>query len=141
MSASKLRAGKSTEMNYWLRARVGLQGLTLGALVVGSMSIQKPRQEELAMLNTGGEESELAKKKEKEKLEFEARLKEAQATTAMEEGLLKKVGKGPAVHRREERIEAEPAANTTSGVVKQSNSWRWWGWSKSGEDKNKSDPS
>jgi len=141
MSAVKLRAGKSTEMNYWLRARVGLQGLTLVALVAGSMSIQKARQEETARLHAGGDESELAKKKEKEKLEFEARLKEAQVATAMEEGLSKKVVKGPAVHRREEKIQAEPAANTTSAAVKESNGWRWWWWSKSGEDKSKSDSS
>jgi hypothetical protein len=117
-------------MNYWLRARVGLQGLTLVALVAGSMSIQKARKEEMARLNAGGDEGGLAQK-EKEKLEFEERLKEAQATTEMEEGLSKRVVKGPAVRteKREERIQAsssEPATNTTSAAVKQSKSWRWW---------------
>lgn len=124
-------------MNFWLRARVGLQGLTLVALVAGSMSIQEARKEEMARLNAGGDEGELAQKKEKEKLEFEERLKEAQAATEMEEGLSKRVVKGPAVRteKREERIQAsssEPAANTTATAVKQSKSWRWW-WSKSGD--------
>ena len=122
-------------MNYWLRARVGLQGLTLVALVAGSMSIQKARKEEMARLNAGGDDGELAQKKEK--LEFEERLKEAQATTEMEEGLSKRVVKGPAVRteKREERIQAsfsEPATNTTPAAVKQSKSWRWW--SKGGDN-------
>jgi len=40
-------------MNFWLRARVVLQGLTLVALLAGSMSIQKARKEELARSNIG----------------------------------------------------------------------------------------
>lgn len=117
-------------MNLWLRARVGLQGLTLVAIVAGS----QVRKEEMARLN---DEGELAQKKE-EKLEFEERLKEAQATTEMEQGFSKRVVKGPAVRteKREERIQAsssEPAANPTSAAVKQSKSWAWWG-SKSGDN-------
>lgn len=142
MSAIKLRAGKSSEMNYWLRARVGLQGLTLAALVVGSMAIQNARKEEMAQLNAGEGEGELAQKKEKEKLEFEERLKEAQAATEMEEGLSKKVVKGPAVknEKREERMLAgqsgasEPAANATSAAVKESKTWRWWSKKESDND-------
>ena len=141
MSAVKLRAGKSSEMNLWLRARVGLQGLTLVALVAGSMAIQKARKEETDRLNAGGGEGELAQKKEKERLEFEERLKEAQATTEMEQGLSKRVVKGPAVRteKREERIQASSSepANTTSAAVKQSKSWRWW--SKSGDKESNSD--
>ncbi|KJA25308.1 hypothetical protein HYPSUDRAFT_109338, partial [Hypholoma sublateritium FD-334 SS-4] len=38
MSAVKMRQGQSQSMNYWMRARVALQGLTLGALVIGSMA-------------------------------------------------------------------------------------------------------
>jgi len=39
-----MKAGKSKDMQYWLRARVALQGLTLVALVVGSMAIQASRK-------------------------------------------------------------------------------------------------
>jgi len=138
MSAAKLRAGKSSDMNFWLRARVVLQGLTLVALLAGSMSIQKIRKEELARLNIGEDglpqieaTTELAReKKEKERLGFEERLKAAQATTEMEEGLARRVVKGPAVHRERREDEPHPAANATTAAVKKSESWRWW--SKSG---------
>ncbi|KAF8978554.1 hypoxia induced protein conserved region-domain-containing protein, partial [Cyathus striatus] len=46
MSAYKMRRGQSKEMNYWLRARVALQGATLVALVGGSMAIQKQRNKD-----------------------------------------------------------------------------------------------
>lgn len=135
MSAAKLRAGKSSDMNYWLRARVVLQGLTLVALLAGSMSIQKTRKEELARLNIGEDglpqidaTTELLreKKKEKEKLEFEERLKEAQAATEIEEGFGRRVVKGPAVHKERREDESRPAANATIAAVKKSESWRWW---------------
>jgi len=76
ISAAKFRAGKSSDVNFWLRARVVLQGLTLNALLAGSMSIQEVQKEELARLNIGQDieaTTEPARKKEKEKLEFEER--------------------------------------------------------------------
>lgn len=48
MSAVKMKAGKSKDMQYWLRARVALQGLTLVALVAGSMAIQASRKAQLS---------------------------------------------------------------------------------------------
>jgi len=53
MSAVKMRAGKSTSMNYWLRARVGLQGVTLVALVAGSMALQKQKNAQISDLDIG----------------------------------------------------------------------------------------
>lgn len=50
MSAAKMRAGKSTAMNYWLRARVVLQGVTLVALVAGSMALQKKKDTQISDL-------------------------------------------------------------------------------------------
>ncbi|KAF9045607.1 hypoxia induced protein conserved region-domain-containing protein, partial [Panaeolus papilionaceus] len=81
MSAVKMRKGKSKEMNHWMRARVVLQGLTLAALVAGSMSLRAARK-----ASEGNQtEAELAEaKKQQDKAEFEMRLKGAEATTAME---------------------------------------------------------
>lgn len=52
MASIKMRAGKSKDMQYWLRARVGLQGLTLVALVAGSMAIQAQRKAQVADAGT-----------------------------------------------------------------------------------------
>ena len=89
MSAVKMRAGKSKDMNYWLRARVGLQGVTIVALVAGSMSLQA--QGEKVEEATGVTEET---KKEKEKEEFEIRLRVAQAAYEEEVALAGKTVRG-----------------------------------------------
>jgi cobalamin-dependent methionine synthase I len=99
------------------------------------MSIQKARKQEIASLNIGEDglpqieaTTELLreKKKEKEKMEFEERLKAAQAATEMEEGLPRRVVKGPAVHRERREEESHTATNATTAAVRKSESWRWW---------------
>lgn len=103
-------------MNYWLRARVVLQGVTIVALVAGSMSLQAQKKKvEEAMGGTA------EMKKEKEKEEFESRLRGAQATYEEEAALAGKMIKGPTVRkhvhpesgaqeREEETIERKAAA-------------------------------
>jgi hypothetical protein len=77
MSAYKLRQGKSKEMNHWLRARVALQGVTVVALLIGSMQLQKAHRE----TKVKGAEAE----KLRERMEFEKRLLEAEWATQEEE--------------------------------------------------------
>jgi len=119
MSAVKLRAGKSQQMNHWLRARVALQGATVVALLLGSTWgrewLKKNFGKEGAIASS--EEAELSKelKREKERMEFEERLRGAQEATEQEESLGisgKRVVKGPTV--------------TTSAAVKNSDSYRQW---------------
>ena len=82
MSAYRLRQGKSKEMNHWLRARVALQGVTVVALLVGSVQLQKAsRDAEAVRAREGAAEAEKAR----ERMEFERRLLEAERTTAEEE--------------------------------------------------------
>ena len=90
MSAVKMRAGKSTDMNYWLRARVVLQGVTIVALVAWYMSLQEQRKRAEEVKGVTEET-----KMEKEKEEFESRLRVAQA--AYEEALAGKTFKGSTV--------------------------------------------
>lgn len=149
MSAIKMRQGQSKHMNYWLRARVVLQGLTLVALVGGAMSIREARKKQQELEN-GGEGALVAeeKKKELEKLRFESRLEEARQATEQEEAMGlqgMKVVSGPAVNtaRRDEaerkkqagKAEAEAVptsatitapAESTMSAVKKSSSWRFW---------------
>jgi len=80
MSAVKMRQGKSQSMNYWMRARVGLQGVTLVALVVGAMKLTQ--EKEAAAAVTLPAESAL-----KDKLEFEQRLRDAEQAHSEETGI------------------------------------------------------
>ncbi|KAF8902595.1 hypoxia induced protein conserved region-domain-containing protein [Gymnopilus junonius] len=98
MAAVKLRTGKSKQMNYWLRARVGLQGATVVALLMGSTWGQEwvkdnfGKEDSIAAV----EEIDLSKelKREKERMEFEERLREAQAATEEEEMLRTRTDNG-----------------------------------------------
>lgn len=150
MSAVKMRAGKSQSMNYWLRARVVLQGVTLVALVAGSMALQKQKKAQISDLGIDAAElprneatTELSREKKKilEQREFEERLKAAE-DAAEQEGVGMMVVKGPSVNkeRREEkkRVQTQQADSDASqsavlSEVKKSNSWLWWSSGKSSE--------
>ena len=147
MSAVKMRAGKSKSMNYWLRARVALQGVTLVALVAGSMILQRRRNAQISDLGIDAAElprneatTELSREKKRilEQQEFEERLKGAQAAAEQEKGVGMMIVKGPSVNkeRREEekkKVQAQQPDASQSPVlneVKKSNGWFWWSsWS------------
>jgi len=86
-------------MNYWMRARVGLQGVTLVALVTGAMMIQaekeKKEKDRAAGIELPPTPEELAKRA-KEAEEFEKRLKGAEEAQREEDALLRGKGKGSA---------------------------------------------
>jgi len=139
MSAVKMRAGKSKQMNHWLRARVGLQGVTLVALLMGSTWgrewIKKywGKEDTIASVEEVGPAKE--SKREKEKLEFEERLRGAQAAMEQEESFRmsdgKKVVSGPTT--------VENGKGEVAEAVKKSSGWRLWRTSSSqeGEDSSK----
>jgi len=158
MSAVKMRAGKSKSMNYWLRARVGLQGVTLVALVAGSMALQKQKNAQISDLGIDAAElprneatTELSREKKKilEQREFEERLKAAELASEQEQGAGMMVVKGPSVNkeRREEgkkRVQTQQGDSDASqspvlNEVKKSNNWLWWsnGKNSEGEEENK----
>ena len=161
MSAVKMRAGKSKSMNYWLRARVVLQGVTLVALVAGSMALQKQKNAQISDLGIDAAElprneatTELSREKKKilEQREFEERLKDAEAAAEREQGVGMMVVKGPSVNkeRREEEKKRAQTQQTDSedasqspvlNEVKKSNSWLWWSSGKSSEQQVKSNES
>jgi hypothetical protein len=148
MSSIKMRQGQSKHMNYWLRARVVLQGLTLVALVGGAMSIREARKKQQELENGDGASATEERKKELEKLQFESRLEEARQATEQEEAMGlqgMKVVSGPAVktarrdeeERKKQAMKAEAGAaptstpvsapaESTSSAVKKSSSWRFW---------------
>ena len=80
-------------MNYWPRARVVLQGMTIVALVAGPISLQAQQKRVEEAMGVTEE-----KKKEKEKEEFESRLRVAQAAYEEEVALAGKTVKGPTVN-------------------------------------------
>ena len=152
MSAVKMRAGKSKSMNYWLRARVVLQGVTLVALVAGSMVLQKRKDAQISDLGIDAAElprneatTELSREKKRilERQEFEERLKDAQAAAEQEQGIGTMVVKGPSVNkerREEEKKKVQPdASQSVLNEVKKSNSWGWWSSRKNSEQVKSSD--
>ena len=149
MSGVKMRQGDSQTMNYWMRARVALQGLTIVAVVAGSMALQKRRSAaELAEAQPTEDEE---KKRARERAEFEGRLREAEKVVEMEAGAGlagQRTVKGPTVNRDEEhrRVEEQqkaagaaslPATGATSAAVKKTSSWKWWSSKSSSTDDEK----
>ena len=146
MSAVKMRAGESRSMNYWLRARVVFQGVTVVALVAGSMALQKKRNAQTSDLGIdiadGGLPSneavtELSKEKKRilEQQAFEERLKDAEAAAEQEQGMM--IVKGPSVNKSKVvSVQAQQPDTSQSPVlneVKKSNGWRWWSSGKNSE--------
>ena len=146
MSAVKMRAGKSKSMNYWLRARVVLQGVTLVALVAGSVALQRQKNTQISDLGIDAAElprneatTELSREKKRilEQQEFEERLKNAERAAEQEQGIGMMIVKGPSVNkeRREEekkRVQTQQPDASQSPVlneVKKSNNWVWGWWS------------
>jgi len=111
MSAHKLRQGKSKEMNHWLRARVALQGVTVVALLAGSMQLQKSSSEAVRLRDESADAE-----RTREKMEFEKRLLEAERVTQEEEKF-----------RRARTAPSAVVQNKKKGSS-------WWPWSRS-EDK------
>ncbi|KAF7762289.1 hypothetical protein Agabi119p4_8882 [Agaricus bisporus var. burnettii] len=93
MASVRMRHGKSQDMQYWLRARVLFQGVTVVALLAGTVAFQA--QGNRPVTDSGAESSTVAnteplrgEKREKEKAEFEARLKDAEVAHAQEQAFL-----------------------------------------------------
>ena len=83
-------------MNTWLRARVALQGVTIVALVAGSLQLKKAREaeKELAVASAAAEA-------EMQKQEFVKRLKEAERVTVEEADLARAMVKRKSDERRQ----------------------------------------
>jgi len=146
MSAVKMRAGQSRSMNYWLRARVVLQGVTVVALVAGSMALQKQKNAQISDLGIDTADgglprneavTELSKEKKRilEQQAFEERLKDAEAAAEQEQGMM--IVKGPSVNKSKVvSVQAQQPDTSQSPIlneVKKSNGWRWWSSGKNSE--------
>jgi hypothetical protein len=82
VASIKMRRGESQKMNHWLRARVAAQGLTILGICGGAYLVNKREREAAA----GNEVSQGVEnhKLEKERREFEERLKNAEEAHRME---------------------------------------------------------
>lgn len=80
----KMRRGERKSMNYWLRARVILQGATVIALVGGSYAYGNLKNQKEARA-AAKQETALGEAAQ-ERAAFEERLKAAEETTRLEEG-------------------------------------------------------
>jgi hypothetical protein len=107
----KLRRGQSQSFNYWLRARVAAQGLTIVALVAGTYSIRPKKEEEQYSADAEAERRRL-EKAAKDKEEFEERLRGAEEAYAVEKELMKKTTPSQSTPHAEAE---NPAASSSKG--------------------------
>jgi len=81
VASIKMRRGESQKMNHWLRARVAAQGFTILAICGGAYLVNKREREATAAKGSNDVSQESAaetRKQEKERREFEERLKNAE---------------------------------------------------------------
>jgi len=119
MATYKLRRGESQSFNYWLRARVGAQALTIVALVAGTYYL-RPKQDMTADADV---ERRRIEKAAREKEEFEERLRGAEDAYAVEKELMR---------GRKGLSASVPAAPTSAGTSEESaprpSGRSWLGW-------------
>jgi len=87
VASIKMRRGESQKMNHWLRARVAAQGFTILAICGGAYLVNKREREAAAAKGSNDVSQESAaenRKQEKERREFEERLKNAEEAHRIE---------------------------------------------------------
>lgn len=87
MAARRFNQGNSRGMNYWLRWRVGMQGATLVALVIGTIIMKKKQRAEAEAIAAGEIPDRRHTSVEKAREEFAERLRDAEVMYEEEAGL------------------------------------------------------
>jgi hypothetical protein len=115
MASVRLRQGNSKKFQYWLRYRVGLQTLTIFAVLGGLYKYGQANLEENQRVMDKRREKEMEKKALLEKEEFEERIRQA-GQAQREEEAMRAIRKGQPM-----------IADTNSSVAAQtSSSWTSW---------------
>ncbi|KAH9834942.1 hypoxia induced protein conserved region-domain-containing protein, partial [Rhodofomes roseus] len=79
MSVIKWREGNSLHMQYWMRARVGLQASTVAAFVIGAWLLGETKQQRDARAQAENEAQAV-----REQAEFRERMKAAEEAQRLE---------------------------------------------------------
>ena len=120
---TKMRKGQSHSFNNWLRVRIVAQGLTVAAVVAGSWTYG---------FSTPTSQLETAAAQDKaiqERAAFEDRLRKAEEITRAESS---------SVSTADVRTSQSTALPTTESPAPSATSKRWWRWSGSKNDTEKS---
>jgi len=129
MAMVQMKRGNSRSLNNWLRVRVIAQSLTVAAICVGTWALShevdpastKTRQIDEIQARRG-------ERQDRERVEFEGRLKEAEVVWAESQG--KEAPPG---------LQAKPIptvgvpASSPSGISSGSSWWGWLPWQSSGQ--------
>ncbi|KAL4250966.1 RCF1 family protein [Abortiporus biennis] len=135
MAAANLQKGNSKTMNYWLRARVVFQGLTIGAVVGGTYYYGRAGSQVQAKKEEEARREEF--ERYKEKMAFEERLKEAENTQRMEDAA-EETKKGPfGVWGGSSSSSASPASPSEGSISSSAKGgfWSLLGWGGSSSNK------
>lgn len=111
MASNKLRKRQSKDMNYWLRARVVAQGLTIVAVVAGAwtMGQTKPQIDKSAR-----DQDEMLAGLQRRREEFEERLRNAEENHRLEQELLNRPPSEPTVTPVIRDIDPQPPRPTSN---------------------------
>jgi len=104
-------------MNYWLRARVVFQGLTIAAIVGGSYAYGQTKQQKEA--RAAAEQDAVLATASKERAEFQERLRAAEEAHLLEEQMAKG-GRGSST------FDGVSGSNAGSGGEEKASGW--WSW-------------
>ena len=119
---TKMRKGQSKSFNNWLRVRIVAQGLTVGAIVLGSWTLGSRASQTHAEESVAAREEKLAVEKDA----FMERLKGAEETQMVED--LLKAGKAAEPVPAVQVGKAVPSGQAQKG----SSWWSWKAWTGKG---------
>jgi hypothetical protein len=128
----KMRRGEARSFNNWLRVRVVAQGLTICAIVLGTYSLGQRNAGIDPESGRTPVEADLERRREekmdKEKREFEGRLKMAEDAHRAEVAGLSAVKGEPGSGGARERLEERMRAGAKSSPVEREPAGRSGGW-------------
>lgn len=146
MAARRFNQGNARGMNYWLRWRVGMQGATLVALVIGTVVMKQKQRAEAEAIAAGEIPDRRQTSVEKARDEFAERLRDAEVMHEEEEAGMRNARVRREISEKAKKIlsprEAPSVAPVTSEAMTSEGSspttwWKRWWPSGSGSDSKK----
>jgi len=137
MAARRFNQGNARGMNYWLRWRVGMQGATLVALVIGTVVMKRNQRAEAEAIAAGQIPDRRQTSVEKARDEFAERLRDAEAMHE-EEADMRNARVRREISDKAKKISSTGASSVASVTSEEDSSrttwWRRW-WSSSDSKK------
>ncbi|KAL0946212.1 hypothetical protein HGRIS_012471 [Hohenbuehelia grisea] len=135
----KMRRGDSRSFNNWLRVRVIAQGLTVAAMVAGTYTFGTKNTEAHKTQTEADRLQRIEERKERDKQEFEQRLKDAEEAHRAEVEIVQGAGVSASETQKSAREKLEEMARAQAGqtwpedtatTASSSSKSSWWRFGK-----------